>query len=87
MKRTMELRGEHGGYSVHWGVSGFSWAVPVVKKKAKLFGFIPILRKVWVGDARHLNLVEKMYPAELRDWFQLAVNEYERYAEAWGEVW
>lgn len=75
-----------GGYTVQWHSLGWSYAVPFVSKRVErrflCFRWLATA-VVWRGSSRGRLAAEKMLPWELEDWYQLAINEYEQYVQAW----
>jgi hypothetical protein len=75
-----------GNYKVKWTQWGWSYAKPIVyARRASILRFVSPWEKVWVGPTRLYVRAEKMYPNELRSWFNEAIKEYEDYAKAWSE--
>lgn len=72
-----------GEYRVTWKPAGFTYAVAVVKK-AIPFTLGLLWWKVWdKSTAKKEWEAEEMYPQQMRDWFERAVYEYEKYQHAW----
>lgn len=74
------------GYRVKWAEYGWSYGVPIVRKRVKLFGVIPYWKKVWQGEAINCLTAEKMLPDRMKKWFEEAVDEYENYTRAWAKI-
>lgn len=73
------------GYNVKWQESGWSYGVPVVRRKSLFLGTIPYWKKVWEGKAISRGNAEKMHPDEMKKWFTEAVDEFEEYIKAWSK--
>ena len=80
----MKIKGKKEEYDVMWSPHGWSYAVPVVYGRRKV-PLLPFMRwkKVWTGSAKGSNDAEKMHPEPMKKWFQDAVDDYEKYVEAW----
>lgn len=80
----MIIKGKRENYRVKWQTTGWGYAVPTVCIKRKLFGLpISYWKRVWDGDAENRLDAEKMLPTEMEQWFQDAVDEYEKNIEGW----
>jgi hypothetical protein len=83
MKIEFKIKGELSDYYVDWEPRGWSYAVPIVKKEVKLFGFFPHKKFLWRGPSKPHIHAEKLHPKEIIEWYTRAVQEYEEYVKAW----
>lgn len=83
----MKIKGELCEYEVDWCGYGWTGAEAVVKKRAKLFGFIPYWTTVWRSGPDRVRQYEayKFHPHQFKNWFARVVKEYEAYEKAWAE--
>lgn len=76
-----------GAYEVTWKARGWSGAIPVIRERRRFLGFLwwrwvrvdfePV-NSVWP-----YNLAYTATPNQIRDWFEIAVRQYEGYRDAW----
>lgn len=83
----MIIKGNLADYKVTWEESGWSYAIPVVKVKKKVFGLpFRYWSKVWEGGSKPRLSAEHALPSEITDWFERSVERYENYLIAWEEA-
>lgn len=78
----MIIKGKLDEYQVFWREAGWSYAVPVVKKKNKFLCFT-CWSKVWEVKHKTAKQADQLTPHQLMIWFNDTVNDYERYAAEW----
>jgi hypothetical protein len=87
----MKITGKLGTYDCFYQQSGWSYAIVDIRKECTyLFGLIKsttsVSRDKYFGGHRLYSTAERMLPNAMRNWFQSAVNEYERYTIEWSSV-
>jgi hypothetical protein len=80
----MMIQGIRELYKVNVGHKGFSGVFPIVYAKRKI-PFLPLSRwvRVWDGPNKISGDEKKMYPAQMKSWFNRSVEDYEKYKAAW----
>ena len=72
-----------GEYRVKWVPCGWTFAEAKVYIRKGIFGIFDKL--VWTGASRNISEAEKMYPDRMEEWFNRAIEEYEKYQQAWNK--
>lgn len=76
-----------GEYDVLWRDFGFTWAVPVIRRRVRTLGFLWWRWKAvdYEGHAKPRSYVARMHPTEMRLWFAEAARSFEAYERAWAD--
>lgn len=88
----MIIEGRYGSYNVIWKNVGWSWAHAMVRKKARFLFFF--IRYINLWETSHYNCkyvgigqmtfddASKLHKDKMIEWFEYAVEEYERYIDS-----
>lgn len=93
MNHAMQIEGKNSSYLVGWARHGISFAHVEIRELKPRNPWWPFKKLLWSTGSEPksrypaiLVWAEKAHPAELREWYDHAVAEYEAYLRAWAEA-